>query len=258
MMHQKRFFTFTPRQISTVVQDTMFSVHRLLKSFSLALQVNQHYTNISTGLKGEIIIRQSQQQLSGLGVTGVVVWDSCIHLSMLMCQYFKAALNNKVVLELGSGCGLAGLVASRLGAKRVILTDQEQMQHILKQNIALNTANNTKKPFGIVEHRVLEWGEELPDLPKIDVVICSDCIYNEAIIDVFICTIEELLQQAEYALFAQELRSHYVIAELLEKVMAKGLLVWRVPECAGEGTSTGVVVYVISRSVMTCVNVEFT
>jgi predicted nicotinamide N-methyase len=41
------------------------------------------------------------------------------------------------VLELGSGPGLAGLLAAKLGA-RVVITDKEVVLPLIRENIALN------------------------------------------------------------------------------------------------------------------------
>jgi len=84
----------------------------------------------------------------------------------------------KQVLELGAGCGLAGMAAAKAGAKMVLLTDIESGLANLCNNIKANEeAGNIQR--GLARAQVLEWGDEaaLAALPQIDVVILSDCTY---------------------------------------------------------------------------------
>ena len=49
------------------------------------------------------------------------------------------------VLELGSGPGLAGLLAAKLGA-RVVITDKAVVVPLISENIALNGIGHTPTP----------------------------------------------------------------------------------------------------------------
>ena len=53
------------------------------------------------------------------------------------------AVKDKAFIELGSGTGIVGLTASKLGAKKTTLTDIPMMHDILTSNIALNGLQET-------------------------------------------------------------------------------------------------------------------
>ena len=67
------------------------------------------------------------------------MWPSAV----ILAQYIvdnPHLVQNKTVIELGSGCGLTGLVAAVMGAKSVIQTDcNDIVLQNLRDNILLNT-----------------------------------------------------------------------------------------------------------------------
>ncbi|DBA04332.1 TPA: hypothetical protein N0F65_002094 [Lagenidium giganteum] len=82
------------------------------------------------------------------------------------------------VVELGSGCGLAGLVAASLGAD-VLLTDQHQAIDLLERNVAANAATADERARLTV--REYTWGQSVALLRPtavrpVDYILVSDCI----------------------------------------------------------------------------------
>ncbi|KAL3658765.1 hypothetical protein V7S43_016134 [Phytophthora oleae] len=78
------------------------------------------------------------------------------------------------VLELGSGCGLAGLVAASLGAN-VLLTDQQEALELLQRNIESNVASGSERRRLHVSEFV--WGSDwTPPRPSYAYILVSDCI----------------------------------------------------------------------------------
>ena len=59
----------------------------------------------------------------------------------------------KAVLEVGSGCGACGIMAARLGAAHVILTDLAPLLPLLSRNAQANGVADR------VSVRALDWGE---------------------------------------------------------------------------------------------------
>jgi len=114
----------------------------------------------------------------GAGQTGVAVWNSCLLLTRLLDALTKQSpkwLENKTVVELGCGVGLASISAAKLGATRVLATDGNvNVIELAKQNVNRNQVGD------IVETTTLQWGFlDAVDYANVaDVVIGSDLTYN--------------------------------------------------------------------------------
>ncbi len=80
---------------------------------------------------------------STIGDVGCVVWDAAlVLLKFLESDLFKSkheTLEQKHVIELGSGTGAVGLAASLLGAN-VTITDIEDFVPLMQMNINTNKA----------------------------------------------------------------------------------------------------------------------
>lgn len=68
----------------------------------------------------------------------------------LMANYlFENELNDKIVLDMGSGTGVLGIIASKLGAKSVVLIDNEDWAYENSlENIAKNECKNMESFLG--------------------------------------------------------------------------------------------------------------
>ncbi|KAI0052555.1 S-adenosyl-L-methionine-dependent methyltransferase [Auriscalpium vulgare] len=88
------------------------------------------------------------------------------------------------VLELGSGTGLVGLIAARLGA-HVWITDQPPLLPIMANNIRINDLAPQ------VTAAELNWGEPLPcSIPQtFDFVLAADCVYFEPAFPLLVATL---------------------------------------------------------------------
>ena len=111
---------------------------------------NQSTKCINTTLIQQVTFRQSAQE-----DVGFVMWPSSVVLANLLMENSEVAtfLQGKAVLEIGAGCGLAGLVAAQLQQKcfssqlsehsgprtKVILTD---FNHVVLENLRLNVVLN--------------------------------------------------------------------------------------------------------------------
>ncbi|KAL0211592.1 hypothetical protein RCL1_005218 [Eukaryota sp. TZLM3-RCL] len=87
-------------------------------------------------------------------------------------------VSNCTILELGSGHGLVGMVASLMGAKQVVLTDYPDED--LVANLALNRDTHLNSTNSLV--LPLKWGSysSFPLNEVFDIIIASDLVFNHS------------------------------------------------------------------------------
>ena len=110
-----------------------------------------------------------EERPRGAEYYGEYVWPA----GLAMCDYLKRhpeLVKGKRVLELGSGTGVVGLFAAKLGAEHVTLTDFIDWNI---ENIKKNLKENGLE--GRAEPRWFQWGTSLGD--RWDVIIGSDVVY---------------------------------------------------------------------------------
>ena len=88
------------------------------------------------------------------------IWDASIVLSRYMLnesEFPRGFFKNKQILELGSGCGLSGIISAFLGAS-TILTELGDVMPILKENV--ERLKQFESKFGEIDCVVEElfWG----------------------------------------------------------------------------------------------------
>ncbi|ETI54625.1 hypothetical protein F441_02546 [Phytophthora nicotianae CJ01A1] len=108
------------------------------------------------------------------------VWEASRFLAERLVRFASespATFNVKdgqSVLELGSGCGLAGLMAASLGAD-VLLTDQHEALELLQRNVETNAASDSERARLQVAEFV--WGSDwTPPRSSYHYILVSDCI----------------------------------------------------------------------------------
>ena len=104
---------------------------------------------------------------------GVVMWPGSIIASEELYR-LREKVKNKTVLVLGAGTGVEVQVATQLGAKHVIATDNNPM------SLAILDHSISSAPFchDIVETRIFDvFSSE--SLPPCDVLVAADVLYNE-------------------------------------------------------------------------------
>lgn len=109
-------------------------------------------------LNSELTIQICPSNNSNL-CTGGSVWHASVALSRYLLQN-PEIVKGKNVIELGSGCGLAGIVCAILGANKVILTDLDVQMDCLQKNINLNS-NLWLNRKDVVSCQPLPFGEDL-------------------------------------------------------------------------------------------------
>lgn len=105
-------------------------------------------------IPGGVSVLCSKAASTDFDLTGQVVWPVSIFLSWFIVQR-PELFRGRAVLEVGAGCGLPGLVAARVGAASVVLTDgSDVVMRLLQRQVAHH--GNTGK---VTAHK-LEWGNE--------------------------------------------------------------------------------------------------
>uniref|UniRef100_A0A8C6V396 EEF1A lysine methyltransferase 3 n=1 Tax=Neogobius melanostomus TaxID=47308 RepID=A0A8C6V396_9GOBI len=136
------------------------------------------------------------KQLFGanLGVAAPV-WEAAIHLSNYLAER-SAELKGKRVIELGSGTGLLGIFAARLGAV-VTLTDLPVALPPISANVGANT------PSG-------GWPSLPPHFPSDwDLVLGADIIYIPETFPLLIETLVHLCRSGTVVFFCSKMRKEH-------------------------------------------------
>lgn len=112
------------------------------------------------------------------------VWDASRFLSEHLVEFVATQRHpfrvtsvdgTASVIELGSGCGLAGLVAASLGCD-VLLTDQREAVELLQRNIATNAASSDE--LSRLHVQEFTWGSEPSETlsrTTYNYILISDC-----------------------------------------------------------------------------------
>jgi len=130
------------RRCSSNRNTFMFTTEDRIRRLPLVFDVgnaslNNHVSS-TANIEQQILFHQVPRRQSSQADVGFVMWPSAVILAHYIVDN-PHLVQNKTVIELGSGCGLTGLVAAVMGAKSVIQTDcNDIVLHNLRDNILLN------------------------------------------------------------------------------------------------------------------------
>ncbi|TFK74502.1 hypothetical protein BDN72DRAFT_759811 [Pluteus cervinus] len=135
---------------------------------------------------------------------GGIAWPAGEVLSRYLVYKGPTYVQSKSILELGSGTGLVGLVAAKLGCPSVWITDQAPLLDIMNRNIHLNNLSESVKA---VE---LNWGTPIPhpndSPPNPDLILAADCVYFEPTFPLLVQTLSDLSTSSTEILFCYKKR----------------------------------------------------
>lgn len=153
-------------------------------------------------------------------ISGQRVWTGSLMLCAYMLQH-KQQVEGRSVLELGSGSGIAGIVAQKLGAK-VCYTDADPKSlELLQTNVTSNGCE------GLV--RYLNWFEDTAEavvqeaFSEPPLLIAADVLYKAALLEPFFNTVSKILTEDTHLLLCHIPRAsveHHVVTEAMT---SKGL-----------------------------------
>ena len=138
------------------------------------------------------------------GSTGNQHWPSGTVLARELLEQTQL-VKGRSVLDLGAGCGLAGMVAAAIGAKRVVLTDgdEETLQN-LKHNVEASSSLYSESGSLQVKHLRWQDAEAWPDEEKVDLVISSDTVFGHFGGALASCALRVLKADSQVILVAPE------------------------------------------------------
>ncbi|KAI9906034.1 hypothetical protein PsorP6_014081 [Peronosclerospora sorghi] len=146
-------------------------------------------------VKAEIVIRLNGLRRDigqTLDSTGLTLWRAGDFLSDYMYQH-RCRFAGKSILELGSGLGLVGILASYLTDQQVVITDGDDST--IERLVANCQLNNVDER---VQCRKLLWGSNLDEIQdKFDIVLGADIIYEQEHVVSLFETVKYLLKPGQ-------------------------------------------------------------
>ncbi|KAI5068164.1 hypothetical protein GOP47_0016509 [Adiantum capillus-veneris] len=177
------------------------------------------YPVVELQVKGETL---RFEQDNGSMHVGTSVWPCSLVLVKWMENLITKGghppfdLEGKSAIDLGSGCGVAGLGFALLGLN-IVLTDIAPVMPALRRNVKKNIASTSLvsagKPnslSGKVKVAQLYWGNatQIGALkPPFDIIIATDVIYLENIVEPLLSTFCALAGPSSVILLGYQLRS---------------------------------------------------
>ena len=120
--------------------------------------------------------------------TGAVVWDGAVLLAR--ANALEPPDRKRDVLELGAGCGLAGLAWALTEDCNLTLTDRPHRLQALRENARRNGVEATVA--------ALDWTRA--EFGAYDVVLAADCVYDEALVTPLVRTMSYAMRDGAVAL----------------------------------------------------------
>mmetsp|Transcript_23691 Transcript_23691/g.66444 ORF Transcript_23691/g.66444 Transcript_23691/m.66444 type:complete len:278 (+) Transcript_23691:31-864(+) len=205
---------------------------------SWSLAIPREYTYYLKDGRRKIQVLQNDQGKGELGSrlwAGGILFSDCLGVE----KYFGVDYwRDKRVIEVGSGCGITGLVCSLHGAN-VLVTDKSVLVPLMRENALRNgfgvvhddgLANDVTLPptegnWETVHNgrtvRVggLEWGANIASRHKhqYDVVLGCDVIYEVEGVDLLLATIAQLLRDDTSVAYISYAEPRYACSFFLER-----------------------------------------
>mmetsp|Transcript_58370 Transcript_58370/g.110057 ORF Transcript_58370/g.110057 Transcript_58370/m.110057 type:complete len:262 (+) Transcript_58370:30-815(+) len=198
-------------------------------------------------------------------ISGRRVWPGSLLLSLVLASpQSPVNLLGGAVLELGAGSGLASIVAKRLGASRIFITDGDATStELAVDNLADNNIDCASKDSGIVVARLL-WGDcesfKTDMMPEggFSVILAADVMYKKHLPPLLFGTMKGLLSPNGVALLVHLVRAGVTQELVRSAASSAGLDVTVVPlpmallphdHCSVE-EAAGANIYLIRHSIV--------
>ena len=164
----------------------------------------------------------------GFDVTGLYVWPSSYVLARWLVTRAAAApstLEHKVVFDLGSGCGLAGLTAALVGnAAEVHLSDLvPNVLSNLRHNVMLNQERASVQ-WRAPSVELIDWQDSTtwPQSGSADLVLGADLLYDDGVADLLGNVLAHMLKEGGEFVHVRPERGRTGASELTAALAAWG------------------------------------
>ncbi|XP_032883674.1 EEF1A lysine methyltransferase 3-like [Amblyraja radiata] len=159
-------------------------------------------------------LRITRDLSNNLGISAII-WES----GLVLCRYFqqeKIDFLGKKVIELGSGTGIVGILATLLGGD-VTLTDQPSVLRQIEFNVATNVPKSNPSRAIVCP---LRWGENQSEFPAdFDVILGSDIVYSPLHFQGLIQTLRHLSSHTTVIYISSKMREVMGAKEFHEKIL---------------------------------------
>ena len=185
--------------------------------------------------------------------TGYGIWSASLVLAQWLVSSSSSSVmdwQDKRVLELGSGLGLCGILAHRLGAAQVIMTDGDtDVLRQLRSNLPLNDIIIQEHEEQLSCHQLL-WGQSSSQAflqhycanQPVDLILASDVIYTPVVIRPLWQTVQTLLRK-QRGIFLMSYESKRQIRVSLQDVLSPASDMGLTCECLVERPEEGMFVW---------------
>ncbi|XP_072106174.1 EEF1A lysine methyltransferase 3-like [Mobula birostris] len=156
-----------------------------------------------------------------------------------LCRFFEkqnASFTGKRVIELGSGTGIVGILATLLGGE-VTVTDKLSILKQIENNVSINIPSACRHR---VKVRALTWGEDYTSFPSnYDFILGSDIVYSSVSYPALMDTLRhlashratiylspELWKRNGSFSFHKQLLPQYFICQVVDRTDDKNIIVY--------------------------------
>lgn len=131
---------------------------------------------------------------------GGKIWKGAVMLAVFLksnhiLKYLE--IENKIVIEIGAGCGICGLVAATMNAKKVYLTDRDQgCVELMKRNVEINKKRISLSDIEVINLDWINNEDCLKIQDSFDVIIGSDILYSMSMVDSLLKGLDRLCSES--------------------------------------------------------------
>jgi len=217
----KQFISHVESEGKEVNEDLLKLYIGLLNSKQSSNTYYRTYEIFVQSNRWDITLKMAEE----FNLVGLAMWDACFFLAEYMISRTEI-FREKKCLELGSGVGFLGILAAKLGAERVVLTDMPRVIPNLEDNVQINMEGN--EHVFVVD---LNWEDydaqhlNFSEFFEADFIMGSDLLYDPPLIDALVPLLNLLLKRNKSCecVLASKKRSKTTFDYFLQRVQASGL-----------------------------------